>query len=171
MNLRCFFATLFYFVWCFFFFLYDIMQLKRVTFMFIYSAGGVCAAVILLHEVHVCPSRHLISRLSPPASPRGEAIFGLHCGAMLPQPHRRWDFTCRRQISPRPWTEISSFRRKVFHFVCRQRFYGVKRIVSQKNVNIFPKVKMLAFFYGLDYFDFTLIFRHLGRRPLLFCVY
>ena len=74
MNLRCFFATLFYFVWCFFFFLYDIMQLKRVTFMFIYSAGEVCAAVILLHEVHVCPSRHLISRLSPPASPQGEAM-------------------------------------------------------------------------------------------------
>ena len=81
MNLRCFFATLFYFVWCFFFFLYDIMQLKRVTFMFIYSAGEVCAAVILLHEVHVCPSRHLISRLSPPASPQGEAILHRICDA------------------------------------------------------------------------------------------
>ena len=41
------------------------------------------------------------------ASPRGEAIFGSHCAAMLPQPPEgrfhpaKQDFTCRRQISPR----------------------------------------------------------------------
>ena len=50
--------------------------------------------------IYSTPSRHLISRLTPPASPQGEAISGLHCGAMLPQPQRRWDFTRRRRISP-----------------------------------------------------------------------
>ena len=41
------------------------------------------------HQIQIHPSRHLISRLTPPASPQGEAMVGLHCVAMLPQPHRR----------------------------------------------------------------------------------
>ena len=147
--------------------LYRVTYLRRKTYC-IYKRFY--AAVIFLHKIYSHPSRHLISRLAPSASPQGEAIIGSHCGAMLPQPHRRWDFTCRRQISPRPWTEISSFRRKVFHFVCRQRFYGVKRIVSQKNVNIFPKVKMLAFFYGLDYFNRPLTMLPAVRRSSIAAV-
>ena len=81
-----------------------------------------------LHKIKFYSSRHLISRLSPPASPRGEAIFGLHCGAMLPQPHRRWDFTSRREISP-----------------CEARFHPGKAGISQtkkapnKNHNTNPK--------------------------------
>ena len=47
---------------------------------------------------------------SCPPSPRGEGMCcrylfagiytNSHCGAMLPEPHRRWDFTLRSRISP-----------------------------------------------------------------------
>ena len=77
-----------------------------------------CTAAILLHEMRVCSSRHLISRLSPPASPRGEAIFGLHCGAMLSQPHRRWDFAPPRGV-------ILYFLAKILHLHYFSLFYCI----------------------------------------------